>query len=189
MAGAAFGKTTMPTLCVFCGSSRGNDPIHAEAARTLGHMLVERGWSLVFGGGHIGLMGVVADAVLEKGGEVFGVIPRHLVERELAHAASTHLHVVESMHDRKALMAQLADAFVALPGGYGTLEELFEILTWKQLGLHDKPIGLLNVRGFFDPLLAWIHGAIAAGFVKEKYRELLQVETEVALLLQRLDRK
>lgn len=176
----------MPTLCVFCGSSRGIDPVHAETARTLGHGLAERGWSLVFGGGHIGLMGVVADAVLEKGGEVVGVIPRHLVERELAHTASTHLHVVESMHDRKALMAQLAEAFVALPGGYGTLEELFEILTWKQLGLHDKPIGLLNVGGFFDPLLAWIDRAVAEGFIKEKYRGLLQVDSNVASLLDRL---
>jgi len=173
-------------LCVFCGSQKGANPIYAEEARQLGRAMAGRGIELVFGGGHIGLMGVVADAVLEAGGQVIGVIPQGLVERELAHRGLTTLHIVKSMHERKALMADLSDAFVALAGGYGTADELFEILTWKQLKLHAKPIGLLNTSGFFDPLLMWIGAAIGEGFVKEKYRGDLVVENDVRQLLERM---
>src|SRR5262249_7961846 len=129
----------MKRLCVFCGSRSGTAPVYAEAARELGHLMVRRGWSLVFGGGHIGLMGVLADSVLEAGGEVFGVIPQGLVDRELAHPRCTQLHVTRSMHERKALMADLSHAFAGMPGGYGTLDETFEMLTWSQLGFHAKP--------------------------------------------------
>ncbi len=165
----------MPRVCVFCGSKVGNNPLYAEAARHFGSLLVARGLGVVFGGGHIGLMGVVADTVLQAGGEVVGVIPRALVDRELAHGGVSLMHVVGSMHERKALMADLSDAFVALPGGYGTADELFEILTWAQLGIHAKPIGLLNVAGYFDPLLAWVDRTVSEGFMKESHRRLLRV--------------
>src|SRR5437870_3758390 len=168
----------MKRLCVFCGSRTGAAPIYAEQARLLGASMARRGFGLVFGAGHVGLMGVLADAVRERGGATIGVIPQALVERELAHQALTDLRVVESMHDRKALMAGLSDAFLALPGGYGTLDELFEILTWAQLKFHHKPIGLLNTAGFFDPLLAWIDKAIAEDFVKAKNRALLMVDDD-----------
>jgi uncharacterized protein (TIGR00730 family) len=164
----------MQTVCVFCGSS-GGDPVYAESARRLGTALAAHGLNLVYGGGHVGLMGVVADAVLAAGGKVAGVINRALVEKELAHHGLTELHVVETMHQRKALMADRSDAFVALPGGFGTLDELFEILTWRQLGMHAKPIGLLNVAGYFDTLLGWITHSVRERFVKEKHRELLLV--------------
>src|SRR6516164_2274986 len=143
-------------ICVFCGSSVGDRPIYLQAALELGRAIAERRLGLVYGGGHIGLMGVLADAVLSGGGEVIGVIPQALVDRELAHTGVTELRVVETMHQRKALMADLSDGFLALPGGFGTGDELFEILTWAQLGLHAKPIGVLNVGGYFDPLLAWL---------------------------------
>ena len=168
----------MPRLCVFCGSARGNAPHYTQVARELGESLVRRGWGLVFGGGHIGLMGIVADAVLGAGGEVIGVIPHALVERELAHPGVADMRIIGSMHERKALMAELADAFLALPGGYGTADEFFEMLTWAQLKIHHKPIGLLNVAGFFDPLLAWIERAVQDGFLKPKHRELLIVGNE-----------
>jgi uncharacterized protein (TIGR00730 family) len=170
-------------LCVFCGSSSGGRPVYAEATRGFGTALAGQGWGLVYGGGHIGLMGVLADAVLAAGGEVIGVIPQSMVEKELAHAGLTQLHVVETMHQRKALMADLSDGFVALPGGYGTLDETFEILTWAQLGLHTKPVGMLNVDGFFDPLLAWIDRAVREGFLREKHRSLLQIADDPTLLL------
>jgi uncharacterized protein (TIGR00730 family) len=176
----------MPRICVFCGSRTGSRSDYADAARRLGTALAERGVGLVFGAGHIGLMGVLADAVLVAGGEAIGVIPQGLVDRELAHERLTRLHIVDSMHQRKALMAELADAFLALPGGYGTLEELFEIVTWKQLRLHHKPIGLYNVAGFFDPLLAWIDHAIAHDFIQPKNRELLAVGQEIDSLLDQL---
>ena len=176
----------MPRICVFCGSRTGNQAAYSQAAAQLGTALAERGIGLVFGAGHVGLMGVLADAVLAGGGEAIGVIPQALVDRELAHRQLTALHIVESMHDRKALMAEFADAFLAIPGGYGTLEELFEIVTWKQLRLHAKPIGMLNVAGFFDPLLAWIDRAIAADFIKPKHRDLLLVGQEIDPLLDRL---
>jgi uncharacterized protein (TIGR00730 family) len=163
----------MRRVCVFCGSSAGNRPEYADAARHLGAALVRRGLGLVYGGGHIGLMGVVADAVLRAGGEAIGVIPQALVERELAQGGLTRLEVVDTMHQRKARMADLADGFVALPGGFGTCDELFEILTWSQLGLHAKPVGLLNVAGFFDPLRAWLDHMVRESFLKEEHRRLL----------------
>jgi hypothetical protein len=178
----------MQTVCVFCGSSSGGDPVYTEAARSLGAALVTRRLNLVYGGGHVGLMGIIADAVLTGGGKVVGVINRALVEKELAHRGLTELCVVETMHQRKALMADLSDAFIALPGGYGTLDETFEILTWAQLGLHSKPIGMLNVAGFFDPLLGWIHQAVAAGFVRLQHCSLLNVATNHEELLDVLTR-
>jgi uncharacterized protein (TIGR00730 family) len=176
----------MRRLCVFCGSRTGSHPDYADAARRLGTALARRGIGLVFGAGHIGMMGVLADAVLAAGGEAIGVIPQWLVDAELAHGRLTRLHIVGSMHERKALMADLAGGFLALPGGYGTLEELFEIVTWKQLRLHHKPIGLYNVAGFFDPLLAWIDRAIAEDFIRPHYRDLLVVSDDVETLLDRL---
>jgi hypothetical protein len=176
----------MKRLCVFCGSATGINPRYGDDARRLGQLLVRHGWGLVFGGGHIGLMGVLADAVLQAGGEVIGVIPQALVDRELAHPGLTDLRIVASMHERKALMADLSDAFAALPGGYGTADEFFEMLTWAQLGIHHKPIGLLNSAGFFDPLLAWIDRAVADGFIRPAHRQLVRVETEAERLLERL---
>jgi hypothetical protein len=164
----------MRRLCVFCGSSVGNQPIYVEMARELGAGMVRRGLELVFGGGHIGLMGVLADAVLEAGGEVTGVIPQELVTRELAHPRLTRLHIVQTMHQRKALMADLSDGFAALPGGFGTADEMFEILTWAQLGIHTKPVGLLNVAGFFTPLLDWLDRGVQDGFLRPAHRRLLQ---------------
>ena len=173
----------MKYLCVFCGSSKGGPAIYAENARRFGAALSARGLGLVYGGGHIGLMGIVADAVLQGGGPVIGVIPRSMVERELAHEKLTDLYVVETMHQRKALMAERACGFAALPGGFGTADEFFEILTWRQLRLHDKPIGLLNVAGFFDPLLAWMDRTVEDGFVREVHRGLLHVAAEPEVLL------
>jgi uncharacterized protein (TIGR00730 family) len=176
----------MRHVCVFCGSSAGGREVYAVAARRLGEALAGRGLGLVYGGGHVGLMGVVADAVLTGGGEVVGVIPQSLVDRELAHRGLTELRVVGTMHQRKALMADLADGFLALPGGFGTADELFEILTWAQLGLHAKPIGLLNTAGFFDPLLAWLDGTVREGFVRPQHRGLLQEAADPDTLLDRL---
>lgn len=176
----------MKRICVFCGSRKGTSPVYASEASRLGIALAHRGYGLVFGAGYVGLMGVVADAVRNSGGETIGVIPKSLMERELAHSALTDLRIVESMHDRKALMAGLSDAFLAIPGGFGTLDELFEILTWAQLQFHEKPIGLLNINGFYDPLLTWIERAIADDFVKAKNRELLIVENDVNIMLDRL---
>lgn len=164
----------------------GTRPVYAEIARAAGRTLAASGLGLVYGGGHVGLMGIVADAALAGGGEVIGVIPRQLVDAELAHQGLTELVVVESMHERKARMAELADAFIALPGGFGTLDELFEILTWAQLGLHGKPCGLLDVDGYFAPLVAWADGAVAAGFVRPRHRGLLMVDTAIEPLLARL---
>jgi uncharacterized protein (TIGR00730 family) len=173
-------------LCVFCGSSPGRDPRHAETAAALGRALADRGIGLVFGGGSVGLMGVVADAVLARGGEVTGVIPRGLAARELAHRGVADTRVVPTMHARKALMAELADGFVALPGGIGTFEELLEIATWGQLGIHRKPIGVLNVAGYYDPLVALLEHAVAEGFLPDKSRGLVVVEDAVDRLLDRL---
>lgn len=158
----------------------------ATAARELGAAIARKGWGLVYGAGNVGLMGVLADAVLAAEGEVIGVIPEALVAKELAHRGLTELHIVASMHERKALMAELADGFVAMPGGFGTLDEFCEILTWAQLGLHRKPCGLLNVAGYFDPLLQQMERAVAAGFVRAEHRDLFVVETEPKKLLQRL---
>jgi uncharacterized protein (TIGR00730 family) len=176
-------------VCVFCGSRTGRLPVYQEQTRQLGKLLVARGLGLVYGGGHIGLMGVLADAVLQAGGEVIGVIPQSLVERELAHTGLSELRVVSTMHERKALMADLSDAFVALPGAYGTADEWFEILTWAQLGLHTKPIGLLNTAAFFDPLLAWLDRAVADGFLKPVHRQLLLEAPDPGVLLDKLFQK
>jgi len=176
----------MQRLCVFCGSKSGDNPVYADVTRQLGMAIVARGLGLVYGAGHVGLMGVLADAVLQAGGSVIGVIPRALVDKELAHGGLTEMHVVDSMHERKAVMADLADGFMALPGAYGTADELFEILTWAQLGLHAKPIGLLNVTGFFDPLLAWINTTVREGFLRERHRTLLMQSSDPVELLDRL---
>ena len=173
-------------VCVFCGSSPGRDPAYLEAARGLGETLARRGVGLVYGGASVGLMGAVADAVLGGGGTAVGVIPQALVDREIAHAGLTELHVVGSMHERKALMAELADAFVALPGGLGTLEELFEVTTWAMLGLHRKPCALLDVNGYFAGLRAFLELATREGFVREEHRALLLVASEPEELLDRL---
>ena len=175
--------TPIGRICVFCGSRPGSRPEYVQAARHLGEQLAARGIGLVYGGGHVGLMGTVADAVLKAGGEVIGVIPDNLVKRELSHHGLSELHVVGSMHERKALMAKLADAFIALPGGYGTFEELFEIVTWAQLGLHRKAVGILNVGGFYDGLLALVDHAIGEGFIPEDNRALLLESRESGALL------
>ena len=176
----------MKRLCVFCGSKTGSRPLFAEATRHFAAALVAHGYELVYGAGHVGLMGVLADAVLAAGGKVIGVIPQSLVDRELAHLGLTELRIVETMHQRRALMADLSDAFVALPGGNGTADELFEILTWAQLGIHAKPIGLLNIASFFDPLLAWLDQCVREDFIRDNHRELLIVSADSAVLLDRL---
>lgn len=162
----------MKTVCVFCGSARGERGSYAEAARLLGQTLARRGLRVVFGGGQVGLMGVLADAMLQAGGEAVGVMPKALLEKEIGHQSLTELHVVSTMHERKALMADLSDGFIALPGGYGTFEELLEVLTWAQLSLHEKPCGLLNVEGFYDPLLSLFDHAVGQGFVRGDHRAL-----------------
>ena len=176
----------MQRICVFCGSQAGTNGLYRQAATDMGRLLALRGYGLVYGGGHVGLMGVIADAVLASGGEVIGVIPGSMVARELAHTGVTHLHVVPGMHDRKARMATLADAFIALPGGYGTFEELFEVITWAQIGLHRKPIGLLNVAGYFDALRALVEHAITEGFIRSEHRRLLTIADAPATLLDTL---
>lgn len=163
----------MKNICVFCGSSMGVRPAYKLAAQAMGETLARRGLGLVYGGGNVGLMGTVADAALAAGGEVIGVIPDFMIAKEIAHAGLTELHVVSSMHERKALMAELSDGFVALPGGYGTLEEFCEILTWAQLGLHQKPQGLLNVEGYYDPLLRLFDQAVTEQFLKPELRSLV----------------
>jgi uncharacterized protein (TIGR00730 family) len=172
-------------LCVFCGSAPGRRPAYADAARALAAVLLERGLGLVYGGGSVGLMGILADAVLAGGGEVIGVLPRGLARKELAHDGLTTLHLVDSMHERKARMASLADGFVALPGGLGTLEETLEILTWAQLGIHRKPVGLLDVEGYWGGLLALFRHAVGEGFVRPEYAGLLVVAPTPATLLDR----
>ena len=170
-------------ICVFCGSNSGVNAAFAEAARAMGELLPRRGLGLVYGGGNVGLMGLLADTALAGGGEVVGVIPKAMVEKELAHQGLTKLHVVHSMHERKALMAELADAFIALPGGFGTLDEFCEVLTWAQLGLHLKPCGLLNVAGFYDAFLAQIDNAVQARFIRPEHRSLVLAEREPEALL------
>jgi uncharacterized protein (TIGR00730 family) len=175
-------------VCVFCGSSAGARPAYAEAARRLGTALARRGYGLVYGGAHVGLMGILADATLAAGGEVIGVIPEALVRKEVAHRGLEDLRVVASMHERKALMADLADAFVALPGGVGTFEEFFEIVTWALLGMHQKPCALLNVEGYYEGLLALMDNAIIEQFLKPEYRRLVLTETDPERLLDTLER-
>ncbi|MGL6111179.1 MAG: TIGR00730 family Rossman fold protein [Rubrivivax sp.] len=176
------------SVCVYCGSRSGESPAYAGAAREAGKLIGQLGWQLVYGGGRAGLMGEVADAALAAGARVVGVIPQSLMQRELAHPGLSELHVVQSMHERKRLMAERSDAFIALPGGIGTMEELFEVWTWRQLGYHDKPIGLLNTEGYYDALLAFIVATVKGGFVAPAQRSLLEVDERVAPLLQRLGR-
>ena len=178
----------MKRICVFCGSNAGTNPIYREAAERVGRLLAQRGIELVYGAGNIGLMGAVADACLEAGGTVIGVIPEALMGKEVAgravdHRALTRIEVVDSMHTRKARMGELADAFIALPGGFGTFEEFCEILTWGQLGFHQKPMGLLNVNGFYDPLLAMFDRAVADGFLRTQNRAMALADTEIESLL------
>jgi uncharacterized protein (TIGR00730 family) len=177
----------LQSVCVFCGSSPGLDPAYTEAARSLGRTLAKANIRLVFGGGHVGLMGVVSNAAIEAGGEAIGVIPKFLVERELAHTGLTDLRIVGSMHERKAMMSDLSEGFITLPGGTGTLEEFFEILTWAQLGEHEKPCGLLNVAGYYDPLLTVFDQMVNRGFLSGPNRNLVLIESEPERLLQRLE--
>ena len=176
----------MHRICVFCGSSLGNHRAFADAAEAMGKLLARRGITLVYGGGNVGLMGVIADTVMNHGGEVIGVIPHALAEREIAKSAITDLRVVDSMHTRKAMMADLSDAFIALPGGVGTFEEFFEAVTWTQLGLHRKPCGLLNVNAFYSPLAAFIDQAVSEGFIKPLHRSIIVVDDDPERLLDTL---
>ena len=174
-------------ICVYAGSSSGADPAYAEAAADLARLLAGRGIGVVYGGAHVGLMGILADTALEAGGEVIGVMPQALIDREIGHTGLTELHVVASMHERKALMAELSDGFVALPGGAGTLEELIEIYTWSQLGLHDKPMGVLNVNGYYDGLAALLDHALREGFLRAEHRAAMHAEATPEALLERFD--
>jgi len=174
-------------ICVFTGSKTGKRSEYRAAARQAARQLVERGYGLVYGGGHVGLMGVIADAVLERGGHVTGVIPDALVSQEVAHCGLSELRVVQSMHERKAVMAELSDGFIAMPGGIGTMEEFFEVLSWAQLGLHDKPCGLLNIGEYYDHLIRFMNHAVDQEFLKPKHRRLLIVEENSATLLDRFE--
>ena len=176
----------LSSVAVYCGSNAGADPAFVEAAASLGRLLAERGIRLLYGGGHVGLMGAVADGVLDNGGEAHGVITRALEAKEIAHRGLTSLRVVETMHERKAAMSDAADAFVMLPGGFGTFDEFFEALTWTQLGIHAKPCGVLDVAGFFKPLRALFDGAVASGFVHPAHRDMVVIDSDPALLLDRL---
>ena len=179
-------KRSISRVCVFCGTEHGARTDFRDAARDLGALFADEEITLVYGGGRVGLMGVLADAVLERGGDVIGVIPRALDTKELAHAGLTEMHVVDSMHERKAMMADLADGFIALPGGLGTFEEFFEILTWAQLGIHRKPCGLLNVAGYFDKLIALLDHSVEEGFVRPEHRKLVLVEHDRRRLLEQM---
>ncbi|KPK32291.1 MAG: hypothetical protein AMJ66_06770, partial [Betaproteobacteria bacterium SG8_40] len=184
---AASGNGAWPaSVCVYCGSSSGDREEYASAARALGALLARRRIRLVFGGGSVGLMGVVADAVLEGGGEVTGVIPHRLRTAELAHDGVTEMIAVDSMHARKQRMVELSDAFIALPGGIGTMDELFETWTWLQLGIHDKPVGLLNVGNYYDPLIAFLRQMADRGFIRPAHLDSLQIERDAARLVERL---
>lgn len=176
----------MKSVCVFCGSRSGANPAFVEAARETGVEIARRGMTLIYGGGHVGLMGTVADAALDAGGEVVGIIPQALVDLELAHAGLTELHVVRSMHERKAMMEQLSEGFVALPGGFGTLEEFCEIVTWAQLGIHGKPCALLNVEGYYDTLIRFLDETVVAAFVNPAHRGMILVDTVASPLLDAL---
>ena len=176
----------MRRVCVYAGSNPGNDPAFADAARTLATTLAERGIGVVYGGGKVGLMGVIADSALAAGGEVIGVMPQALIDREIGHRGVTELQVVDSMHERKARMAELADAFIAVPGGIGTLEELIEVYTWSQLGIHDNGCGILNVNGYYDGLIAFLDHAVISGFLRPQHRDVLVVADDPAELLDRL---
>jgi uncharacterized protein (TIGR00730 family) len=174
-------------ICVYAGSNPGADPAYAEAAAELARLLAGRGIGIVYGGAHVGLMGILADTALQAGGEVIGVMPRALIDREIGHTGLTELHVVASMHERKALMAELSDGFVALPGGAGTLEELIEVYTWSQLGMHDKPMGVLNVNGYYDGLAALLDHAVQEGFLRAEHRAAMHAEPTPEALLDAFD--
>ncbi len=176
----------MKTLCVYCGASLGKSPIYAEQARELAGAMVREGLALVYGGGKVGLMGVIADEVMRLGGEVTGVIPQALLDKEVGHHGLTRLHVVRDMHERKAMMAELSGGFIAMPGGIGTLEELFEVFTWSQLGLHDKPIGLLNVDGFYDRLIGFLQHVVQQEFLRPQQASLLLHAQSPLSLLEKL---
>jgi uncharacterized protein (TIGR00730 family) len=177
---------TTLSVCVYCGSRPGALPAFTDAAHAVGHEIGRRGWQLVYGGGRAGLMGVVADAAVAAGGRVVGVIPQSLMSRELGHLGLTELHVVDTMHQRKMMMAERSDAFLALPGGIGTFEEMFEVWSWRQLGYHDKPLGLLNVAGYYDRLLEFLALSVQQGFVAPVQADLLLVECEPQIMLDRL---
>lgn len=176
----------LDTICVFCAANPGAVPVYRDRAFAFGTLLAERGHRIVFGGGRTGLMGALAEGALMGGGKIVGVMPRHLVEREVAHTGLTELRVVESMHERKTMLSGMADAFIAMPGGLGTLEELFEVWTWGQLGLHRKPYGLLNVNGFFDPLFRFLDHAVAEGFLGAPNRAMLAVDEDADALLEKM---
>ena len=178
--------TPLRSICVYCGSSPGADPQFRAAAYATGQALAQRGIRVIYGGGNIGLMGAVADGAIAAGGEVIGVIPHHLADKELAHEGATQMFRVTTMHERKAMMADLADGFIALPGGIGTLEELFETLTWLQLGLHHKPVALLEIAGFWAPLLQFLEGMTQHRFLKPEHRDLLLVDTDLSSLLDQM---
>lgn len=178
---------TIQSICLFCGSNSGGNPAYAEAARNLGGELAARDITLVYGGGNIGLMGIAADAALAAGGRVIGVIPGFLRDKEVAHDGLSELHITQTMHERKALMEDLSGGFIALPGGFGTYDELFEMLTWGQLSVHQKPIGLLNVAGFFDPLLAMVQHGVREGFIHEANLALFVVADTLPALLERMN--
>jgi uncharacterized protein (TIGR00730 family) len=175
------------SVCVFCGSQQGARKEYLDAARDLARVCAARGLLLVYGGGHVGMMGALADEVLANNGRIVGIIPRHLMRPELAHRGLTELHVVESMHDRKRAMAERSDAFVVLPGGYGTFEEMFEMVTWLQLRLQSKPVGILNIEGYYDRLLDFLRHAASEGFIRPEHWDLIIVEHGVELLLDRLE--
>lgn len=175
----------MKSICVYCGSSTGSSEIYATGARQLAASLVEQQLSLVYGGGNVGLMGIIADEVLALGGHVTGVIPKALMDKEVGHTQLSKLHIVRNMHERKALMAELSDGFIAMPGGIGTLEELFEMFTWLQLGFHDKPLGLLNIDGFYDSLILFLQQTVQKKFLQEKHLDMLIIESDPNRLLQR----
>jgi uncharacterized protein (TIGR00730 family) len=185
----AFSTSPPFTVCVYCGSRHGSDPAFTHAARAVGSAIGQRGWQLVYGGGKVGLMGEVADATLTAGGRAIGVIPQSLQDREVGHRGLSELHVVPDMHTRKRLMAERADAFIALPGGIGTLEELYEVWTWRQLGYHDQPIGLLNTAGFYDTLLSFMRQTVANGFLDQRQLDTLLVDSDAARLLDTLATK
>jgi uncharacterized protein (TIGR00730 family) len=176
----------MYNVCVFCGTATGTDPRYVEAARDIARLLAQRGCRIIFGGGKVGLMGVVAEAAMAAGGYVIGIAPKLLEVKEVMHRGLSEVHVVETMHERKVMMTGLADAFVVLPGGYGTLDELFEVLTLQQLKIHDKPCGVLNVNGFFDALIAYLDHATAQGFLNPDYRGMLAVDADARALLAKI---
>jgi uncharacterized protein (TIGR00730 family) len=173
-------------MCVYCGSRPGTEPAYASVAQQVGHWIAENHGQLVYGGGHNGLMGLMADACLQAGGRVIGVIPKSLVDKEWAHTGCTELHVVANMHERKRIMAEHADAFLALPGGIGTFEEFFEVWTWRQLGYHNKPVGLLNLNGYYDSLLVFLNSAVAQGFMNDGQMKLIQTSNDAPSLLKTL---